>query len=325
MTVYKMRQCCFTVNNPERVEIAWPEEVRYAIWQLECGQDGVNHHLQGYVEFTRPMSFTGIKRILGRTAHVEARRGTRDQAREYCRKEVTRITGPWEYGVWISGPGHRSDLDIMLEALNEGKTEREILEEYPRVWARNYRLIDRYRMVVGSERDFKSEFHVNIGDSGTGKTRMVSELAPDGYWKRPGPWYDGYDGQRDLILDEIDKQGITLGDLLMITSHYPMILPVKGGHVGCSPRRVYATSNLCMEQWYEKIKPEELRALKRRIDTMTTYRWIDEERCRMIKVTKEKMEDGRVTSRMIEYVMIDEEEQDYDGEFLPKRQRRGSI
>lgn len=67
---------------------------------------------------------------------VEARRGARDQAREYCWKEATRGEGPWEYGMWIGGPGHRSDIDVMLGALGEGKTEREILQCSRRVWGK---------------------------------------------------------------------------------------------------------------------------------------------------------------------------------------------
>lgn len=302
-----MRHCCFTINSPERTGgdfIEWPETVRYAVWQLERGEDGTRH-LQGYVEFSRPMSFAGIKRVLGGTAHVEARRGTRDQAREYCRKEATRVGGPWEYGVWIGGAGYRSDIQIIIGALKEGKKEDEILEEFPVEWARHYKIIERYRMIKGSSRNFKTAFHLYLGDAGTGKTRMVNRLSPDGYWKRPGSWYDGYDGEKDLILDEIDKQEISLGELLMITDRYPTRLPVKGGHIGCLPKAIYATSNIPIEQWYSRMKPEELKALIRRIDTMTTYRWVKGEggdEKMMIKVIKEIMKEGKVISTTIDYV-----------------------
>lgn len=98
---------------------------RYGVWQLERGKNGTAH-LQGYVEFRKAMSLTAIKKIVGERAHVEERRGTRDEAREYCRK-AGRVEGPWEHGVWISGAGHRSDIETVLEALKEGKTEEEII------------------------------------------------------------------------------------------------------------------------------------------------------------------------------------------------------
>ena len=30
--------------------------------------------------------------------HLEIRRGTQQQARDYCQKHDTRVDGPWEYG-----------------------------------------------------------------------------------------------------------------------------------------------------------------------------------------------------------------------------------
>lgn len=324
-----MRSCCFTVNgvNGERKGFEWTEAVRYAVWQLERGGGG-REHVQGYIEFDRPMSVGGIKKILGSTAHVEGRRGSREEAREYSRKEASRVEGPWEYGRWIGGRGHRSDIEVVLGALKEGKSEERIMEEFPREWGRNYRLIDRYRMIKGSKRQFKSEFHLYLGDSGTGKTRTVYKLSPEGYWKSPGPWYDGYDGEQDLILDEIDKQGISLGELLRIVDRYPARLAVKGGHVGCTPKRVYGTSNLGIEEWYKGIKAEEVAALKRRVTTITTYRWVEGEgegERRRIKVIKEVMDDkGKVKTREMEERTVEESEGDSEVEVV-KKPRRVSL
>ena len=62
--------------------------------------------------------------------------------------------------MWISGPGHRSDIARVMDALREGKTAEEILDELLVEWGRNYKLIGRYYMIKGGRRDFKSEFHV---------------------------------------------------------------------------------------------------------------------------------------------------------------------
>ena len=110
----------------------------------------------------------------GERAYVEEQRRTRDEAREYCRK-AGRVEGPWEYGVWMSGAGHRTDMETVLDALKEGKTEEEILDAYPVEWARHYKVIERYRMIKAPKRLFKTAFHVHVGDSGTGKTRRVEE------------------------------------------------------------------------------------------------------------------------------------------------------
>ena len=105
------RHICFTLNNPESDEIAFdPAITRYAVWQKESGDNGTIH-LQGYVEFLKSVSFKAAKKTIGNGAHLEDRRGTRDQARDYCRKEETRIAGPWEFGTWISGSGARTDIE----------------------------------------------------------------------------------------------------------------------------------------------------------------------------------------------------------------------
>ena len=79
------------------------------------------------------------------------------------------MEGPWEYGNWIGGggesaSGYQSDVERVMKALKEGKSEEEILDEYPVEWARHYKGIERYRMIKAPRRSFKTEFDVHIGD-----------------------------------------------------------------------------------------------------------------------------------------------------------------
>lgn len=91
----------FTINNPEEDADSLLERlmnndmVRYVIFQKEKGENGTEHY-QGYLELRRNQRMSFIKRMMPR-AHLEQRRGTREQARDYARKEETRIEGPWEY------------------------------------------------------------------------------------------------------------------------------------------------------------------------------------------------------------------------------------
>lgn len=54
--------------------------------------------------------------------------------------------------------------------------------------------------------DFKSidklnnEYH--WGATGLGKSRLVREKYPDAYIKGNNIWWDGYDGQPDVIIEE---------------------------------------------------------------------------------------------------------------------------
>jgi hypothetical protein len=88
------RHICFTLNNPSSDEIAFAESehVRYAAWQREVREKGTPH-LQGYIEFAKNVSMKAVKALVGKGAHLEERRGTREQAREYCKKEESALSG----------------------------------------------------------------------------------------------------------------------------------------------------------------------------------------------------------------------------------------
>ena len=85
----------FTLNNPtieeENALAAFLSgtSVRYGIVQREVGDLGTPH-LQGYFELRRARAFSTVRAMLPRF-HVEPRRGTRDQARDYCRKSATAV------------------------------------------------------------------------------------------------------------------------------------------------------------------------------------------------------------------------------------------
>lgn len=86
------------------------------IYQLEKGENGTMH-LQGYAEFKSPVSIKKAQSALQdyqHVVHLEPRRGSREQARDYCQKEDTRMAGPWETGDFSEGAVGVMDLDSVL-------------------------------------------------------------------------------------------------------------------------------------------------------------------------------------------------------------------
>lgn len=73
-------------------------QVKYITWQLEYAPTTYQVHYQGYVEFYSQVNQATVKdwldfRDQGRRGpiHVEGRRGSREEAKNYCHKEESRV------------------------------------------------------------------------------------------------------------------------------------------------------------------------------------------------------------------------------------------
>lgn len=183
----------------------WEREdgaVRYAIGQLERGEQGGNYHIQAYIEFTRPVSIMWCHRefTLLHGAHLEPRMGTREQARDYCRKEQTRLYGPAEFGDFgAGGQGKRSDLELFGRRVLDGASDYDLAQETPGMFLQYGRYVQTLRRAgeapEGAETGFEPrpwQQHVlNLlteapddrhiiwvydSDGGKGKSRLAGHL-----------------------------------------------------------------------------------------------------------------------------------------------------
>lgn len=136
------RAYCFTMYT-EEAPIFNPEIHRYMIYQREkCPETG-RLHWQGYAELLKPAKLAGFQKSIHPTEkmHVAARKGTRDQARDYCRKTDSRVADPVEQGRWIGGQGDRSDIHAAVEIMKTGG-KRALAEEMPEMFIKYARGID---------------------------------------------------------------------------------------------------------------------------------------------------------------------------------------
>ncbi len=271
------RHWCVTAYDPEfknRLDEKCPEEIRYIIVGEEYTKEG-RLHWQTYVEFhTKKPRLGGVKKILGdNTIHCEIRWGDREGARDYCKKEEK-----WnEYGEWIKGQGHRTDLDVMCKRLLDGESLRDVATEDPSMYCRyrnGIRDFAAWGQEKASRRFRRVEVHVVTGETGTNKTRNALYTDGDdgemqGYLlDAPADgkalWFDGYDAQETLIIDEF-YGGIKYSTLLRLLDGHQMRLPIKGTHAYARWTKVIITSNKRPEDWYTFGMTQ---ALARRIRTL---------------------------------------------------------
>lgn len=249
------RSWCVTYNNPPAdFKLPTPEKgkFRYAVWQEEIGESGT-HHLQMYIELNDAVRHTQLQKDLfgGVKVHCEKRKGTREQARAYCMKKETQFDGPFEVGVWTGGQGDRTDVKALIELVQGGATEMQCWDQYPDTMIRNYKGIMHYKLLYkAQEKRIAPEIVVLWGDSGTGKTHDAELELKSPFRKEQGPWWDGYDGQSDVLIDEFTGGHMPYGVALRVLDKYNCSVQVKGGTVPFVASKIVITSNLSPVDWY---------------------------------------------------------------------------
>ncbi len=256
----------------KKPEVTLPTDVRYAIYGEEICPNTKNTHWQCYIELLKPMRFAAIKKLYNDdTMHIEEKYvwSTREEARDYCKKDNKFL----EFGKWISGQGHRTDLFDVVDKMKSGTTLNEIKLEEPSLYCK-YRngLNDIYHTIkeTNIEKFRKVEVILLTGPTGCGKTRLAMEEAE---YKTEGynlEWWQDYDNQKCILIDEYNND-IPIQKLLTLLDGYKLRLNVKGGHTYANFNKIYITTNLKIDEIHSQAKPAHRDALFRRITKIENF------------------------------------------------------
>lgn len=249
---------CFTLNNYTEDERSAIQElcasgsVQYLCFGEEVGGINAVPHLQGYLELSRKSRLGGVKGLRGLSrAHLECRRGTSQQAIEYCRKDGIFS----EYGI-RKQQGRRTDLESCRDLLLTTGSIHAVAEHHFNLYIQYRRGFESFLHLQQKPRTAPTMGYWYWGPTGSGKTRKafaVGKQLGDVFFTPDirGQWFDGYTGQESVIFDDLtiqDRPPIAL--LLRLLDRYPLQVPIKGGFTGFTSRRVFFTSNFEFDRVY---------------------------------------------------------------------------
>lgn len=256
----RSRAFCYTLFNYDDSTVAKLKELKseYHIIGFEVCPTTGKKHLQGFVYFANARSTSALKKIAN-SIHIEMMKGTPKQASEYCKYDDypanTKLNEFWEEGQ-VPTQGSRTDWAEVRDALKTTDVIS-VIDSYPQTLPA-IRTLERYKALLLKPCHRDVTVIVRWGGAGVGKTRWAYDTYPDLYSKPRGEWWDGYTGQKTVLLD--DYYGyLPYSELLRVLDRYPYQVPVKGGFVQAQWDTVIITSNKAPEHWYAQGLTDALR------------------------------------------------------------------
>lgn len=268
----QVRSFVFTLNNYTAESIQEIHEyfskARYIIIGKEVGESGTPH-LQGYIQLDKRTSLSKIGGLF--PWHVEETRGSPVQASEYCKKGGDFIeTGT--LSDCASGKSKKDDYWKQILDLAEHGQMTAIAELYPGEYIRHFRNLTNIKCLNMQSVGIPKKCLWLYGKPGTGKSRFAFGFNPDStYAKMANKWWDGYNDQATIVLDDIGKDHRVLGyHIKRWTDRYPMINEVKGTAIPGIFEEFIITSNYRIEDIWSDDK-EMVGALKRRFKVFQVF------------------------------------------------------
>lgn len=247
-------------------------------------------HFQCYIQLSRSSRITQIQKLFpaGGKFHVESQQKSNWNARNYCwkgqfREHASGHPEPssqiFEYGVFSTGSGCRSDILRVKKCIDNGMEHYDIQQDpdnisvYARhgMWCKQYKN-DRDERLSNIVNRPKLDVHVICGETAVGKTESIyKKFGFDNVYKLTNPKGDnknwnGYFGQKILVIDDF-QSWIKMNEMLQILQNKPYRCRKLNGYRLAQWNKVFITSNTTPEQWYRDEVENLKEAFYGRLDT----------------------------------------------------------
>lgn len=229
------------LNDLWHINIEQPD-IRYVVYQREKSPQTGQLHIQGYIEFTKPIGFRAVQKALEfGTPWVGRARGKQEQCIAYVTKEETRHSdGFWSHGEpEEGGQGARNDLTrvkkLIEEAHSSPGTNPEVLVGNDNFgsFLKYHKAVRRWFEVTAPKRNYEPKVIWVYGPAGVGKSRWFWESYPDAYElmvpDKLGDkvWFEDYNGEQAVLIEDFGGE-ISFKYMLRLLDRYPMKVAVKG-------------------------------------------------------------------------------------------------
>lgn len=250
----------FTWNNypATYADVLGGLDCRYIVAGEELAPVTRTPHLQGYVVWRNPKSIAAVRGLLV-GCHITVARGNHGQNDRYCRKTRPEDGDPngvvYSRGDLPADPADRGAVEKLRweDAWTAAKEGR--IEDIPGdIRVRQYSTLRRI------ERDYMPAVERLRGPCGTwiwgaagsGKTRAVLDQIPDAFPKPRNQWWDGYQREPIVLVDDVDRFNVKLGGFFKHWADaYPFIGEIKGGSIKIRPQRIIVTSQYKIEEIWD--------------------------------------------------------------------------
>lgn len=239
-------------------------QVSYIIWGKEIGPVEGTPHLQGFVYFKTLKSCVQVHKIFP-GCHITlvsvdngcAKYSTKDQ--QYEEHGVRPLTEKEKKSK--GGVSQKDKWDSIWDHAKAGDMELIPAQERIRCYRTLKQIRVDYMPPVSCVPVLDNSWI--YGPSGSGKTSGVLADYPDIYLKNCNKWWDGYQGEETVLIDDMDESHHMFWHHLKIWGdHKPFLAETKGGTMKIRPKRIIVTSNVPLSVFCTK--PAHLEALLRR-------------------------------------------------------------
>lgn len=180
------------------------------------------------------------------------------------------------------------EWSLVTQKIQAGQSFEQIAKDHTRIVAMYPSGIGKACTVFDNEAAEKDRIVENIcywGPTESGKSsrvrREVKAEKRSLYLKIDGQWWDGYERQDTLLLDDFyggkKNEWSSLDTMLKLMDRYPNAVNVRGGTRNARWTKMYFTSNVHPVQWYPKEEDAKVAAFLRRFTRIEYVGNVDEE------------------------------------------------